>query len=540
VVGLTVAVAACFWIGATLGSRPNPRVLYESALEERASAEAALQAGELEPAGRLGRHAVEALDKLLGYWPLERRYKRERAKVRQLLGAIEARREEPGLADIEFKRAVDDWARLLAHDQTIVEDRRWMGECLYQLGTMYLDVGRWDEAEAVFRRGRALCASTPARAARDRRIDQQWVEFLNQHGLLLVKLGHWEEAAECRARAVGVQQMLVKSYSEQVEDRERLIALLITQAEGLTLAKERRAAEASLTEAIELAERLANQYPAEARHQDLVASSLVKRAELIQTEKARIKEACGLLLRARSIEQGVVDKLPRAAGYRARLATICCGLAGLNRDSGSLDEALAFYREELAHWSLLARDTPEPIRFQLRHGEVLHNLADLLRQLGRWQEALPFEQQAVERLSAVSRDDVRNPEYRRSLSDALWTLCALELDRHDYRAAARAVAGYRQVEQSGYEESLESARFLSQCAAQCAADPTISRTERDQLTRAYQDQAVESMKTAVAAGYSDDHDLKSSPVYTPLRGRDDFERLVRELILRAQYYGPKS
>ena len=40
------------------------------------------------------------------------------------------------------------------------------------------------------------------------------------------------------------------------------------------------------------------------------------------------------------------------------------------------------------------------------------------------------------------------------------------------------------------------------------------------------------MKTAVAAGFSDDRDLQSSPVYTPLRGRDDFERLVRELILR--------
>ena len=83
-----------------------------------------------------------------------------------------------------------------------------------------------------------------------------------------------------------------------------------------------------------------------------------------------------------------MDKLPAAAGYRAGLATICCGLAGLNRDSGSLEQALALYREEASHWSLLARDRPEPIRFQLRHGEVLHNLADLLRQLGRSQEAL--------------------------------------------------------------------------------------------------------------------------------------------------------
>ena len=71
----------------------------------------------------------------------------------------------------------------------------------------------------------------------------------------------------------------------------------------------------------------------------------------------------------------------------------------------------------------------------------------------------------------------------------------------------------------------------------CAADQSVSKSERDRLTLAYQQQAVESMKSAVEGGYHDERDLNTSPTYAPLRGRDDFADLVRGLTLRAQDYG---
>jgi tetratricopeptide (TPR) repeat protein len=539
VVGVAVAVIAGFWVGARLGSRPNPRVLFDRARQARESADAAYQAGELEAVERLGHEALESLDRLLRYWPGDRRYKRERAMVRHLRALRHVRLGETNRADFEFKRAIDDWSTLVAADQDNVDNRRRMGECLLVQGAVYQDVGRWDESEQTFRRGRELCESPQARAAGDRRIDEQRVDFLNLRALLLVKLGYLNHAVECCGSAVGAQKALVKTYGERVEDRQRLVALLMTQAEGFTQVNERPKAEAILAGATDVAERLAGDHPADARLADLTASTLVKRAELIHTDKARISEACELQRRACSIERSVVEKLPAAPEYRARLAMMCSGLAGLLRDQGSLEQAEAVYRDELAHWSRLARDGPLPIRFQHGHGDVLHNLADLLRERGRSQEALPLERQAVELLAAVYRDNVFNPECRRSFSYALSTLCALELDQHDYRSAARTIADYRQVEPNGFEEALEAARFLSRCAAQCAADPSTSKIEREPLARRFQDQAIESMKAAVAAGYRDDRDLKTSAVYAPLRGRDDFERIVRELSLRAEIYGRK-
>ena len=153
-------------------------------------------------------------------------------------------------------------------------------------------------------------------------------------------------------------------------------------------------------------------------------STLIRLADQMRATRARVPEACELLERARPIEQALVEKQPATAEYRARLAMICCGLAGLLRDQGSVDRAEDLYREELGHWTRLANDGPEPIRCQLRHGEVLHNLADVLRGRGRVDEAIELERDAIERLSAVYRQNVLDQDSRTSLSAAFSTLCA--------------------------------------------------------------------------------------------------------------------
>jgi tetratricopeptide (TPR) repeat protein len=538
--GLAAVTALGCWLAAHPPGRRDAHRLFETARQARRSAETAFAATELGPAAELSRQTLESLDELLSYWPHARPYQRERALAHHVLGLIQIQLDEPNLAEVEFKGAVNDWATLLGDDQRNVDDRRRMGESLYRLGLLYRDLGRWDEAESTFRRGKSLCEGPPARAAHDRQVDQQWVDFLNELGLVLVNLGRPAQAVESCGDAVNAQKTVVKAHGERVDDRERLITLLMIQADRFAAWFERGHAEASLIEATELAERLAALEAGEPRHQDLVASTLVKRADLMTSDPKRLGEACGLLERARSIERALVDLAPVVDDFRARLAIICGRLAAMRDDLGSRDQAEALYREQLDHWTRLARAGTEPVRFQLGRGEALHNLADLLRKRGRFDEALPLAVHAVEQLGRVYREDVLDPQSQRALSCAFWNLCALELDQRDYRAAAEAVAGLRQVEHSGYDEALESARFLSRCASLCANDRSISDSERDRLTRAYQDQAVESMQRAVTEGYRDDLDLEASSTYAPLRGRDDFERLVRELVMRARFYGRDS
>src|SRR5262249_5314545 len=122
-----------------------------------------------------------------------------------------------------------------------------------------------------------------------------------------------------------------------------------------------------------------------------------------------------------------------------------------------------------------------------------------------------------------------NPEYRTAISYAYWTLTAILLDRKDHRAAARTVADYLQIEPNGFEESAEAAGFLCRCAQLTNQDPTVPNSQRDSMARTYADQAMAALHTAVRYGFREAKHLKEDPIYDPIRSRDDFQRLVREI-----------
>jgi hypothetical protein len=124
---------------------------------------------------------------------------------------------------------------------------------------------------------------------------------------------------------------------------------------------------------------------------------------------------------------------------------------------------------------------------------------------------------------------VRDAGHRTAVSYAYWTLCALELDRGDYCAAGQAVGEYLRIEPNGFEEALESARFLCRCVRLSLADGSLGRAESESVARSYRDRAMEALLAAVRCGFRDANDLKKSRAYESLRGRDDFERLVREV-----------
>jgi hypothetical protein len=106
------------------------------------------------------------------------------------------------------------------------------------------------------------------------------------------------------------------------------------------------------------------------------------------------------------------------------------------------------------------------------------------------------------------------------------------LETNDARGAALAVSEYLTVEPSGYEEALESARFLCRSAELARENQSMPAAERDEFTRSCADRAINALQTAFHNGYRDVADLKRAPTYEPLRARSDFRLLLRELEAR--------
>jgi tetratricopeptide (TPR) repeat protein len=533
--GAALAAALLFGVFHVRGGDRQSR--FAAVRSVRAAADALVRANRLQEAEQTYWQTLVALDPLIARWPNERSFRHERVEVLDAIGVIQAARGQAVAAESTDQQVIVLWSMLVAEDPAGVDDRLRMAACIDRLGLMLREAGCWDEAEKVYLRGRRLCEVLPIIVSDNPRIRQQLAIVLEQLALLLLDMGRDAEALECYAGAVRAQTAVANSSTSGRAELAMLVSLLVEQSRALIARRRSPEAERALVEAVGLAERLRTTFPAESSYQDLAASALSELAEVIHADPARAPEARDFLNRALAIREKLVVQGPGESDTLANLAATCVSLANVYRDQKSTGEAETFYRKALSHYSRLTSDHPQVIAYRFGHGQALHRLADLLRERGRSQQALPIARESIERLSDVYAGNIRSSKYRAAISHAYWTLCALELDRQNHREAARAVREYLRIEPNGFEESLESARFLCRCAQLGREDQSTSATERDALARAYANQAMEALRTAGRDGFRDVHDLKAAPTYEPLRGRDDFQQLVRNLEARVEAVG---
>jgi len=519
-----------------LGQRPiDHRALERVAAAERERARQQLKTDKPEDAEDSGRRALEALDKLLALRPNDREFRRGQAEVLEIMAAAQAAQGRPDEAALAYRQAVPLWADLVAEQPHGIDDRLRMADCLDHYGLLLVDAGRWTEAEYVFARGQALCEKIPNALKSEPQIRRDLVLFLSRLARLTLDMGRRSDSLENFTKAASAQRTLADVPAGRPQDRESLVAILVDQAEALAELKCPVEAERSLAEARGITQRLMDSDPDEPRYQSLAASVFYRFALLIQAASSRVQEARDNFERAMAIQEKLVARPEGGRDYLHDLSATCGSLANLLCTEGLYSQAEALYRKELACRSTLVQEHPEDVSARFAHGRVVHNLADFLRERGRAKEALPLEHEAARELMGVYTTDFRNPEYRRAISYAYWTLCALALDLGDHRAAAKAIEEYQKVEPAGFEEHLESARFLCRCITLSHADHSMKQPEREVLARSYADRAVRALESAVRNGYNDQIDLESAACYEPLRGRDDFARLVREVEARSRF-----
>ncbi len=151
----------------------------------------------------------------------------------------------------------------------------------------------------------------------------------------------------------------------------------------------------------------------------------------------------------------------------------------------------------------------------------------MIRLRGQANEALLLDEQAVKLLGEVYRENLCDPLHRRAISHALWTLCSLRLECGDPRGTEVTVRDYLEIEPSGYEEAHEAARFLCRCIDLYKHDASLTFLERELQMRRCAEQATSALAIAIQNGFHDAAELATSADYGPLRGRVDFESLVR-------------
>ena len=334
------------------------------------------------------------------------------------------------------------------------------------------------------------CRTRVPDARPDERVDQELALIEDQRGLLFLRTGRWTPALQSFETAASIQDGLIQKSASSAESLDVMISILANQARAHSAIGDPHAALQKLAEARHLGERLIRANPSIARYQDLLATVVEREAREIGRDSQSAARASELLERAVAIRQALVAGSPTETAYLEKLAATCGALAESYRAGHSFEKALEYDRKALASHSQLHKEHPGVMAFRFGRGRSLHNLAELLRQRGQTAEALELAREAAPLLADGYRENVLDKDHRRAASYAYWTLCTLELARHDHRRAARAITLYQSIEPGGFEEPHESAGFLCRCINLARDDQKLSPSEKETLARDYADRAV--------------------------------------------------
>jgi serine/threonine-protein kinase len=407
------------------------------------------------------------------------------------------------------------------------------------LGVLLMDTGRPKEAEAAYRDALAiqkqLAADFPSRPEFRQGLAGNHINL----GNLLSDTGRPKEAEAAYADALAIQKQLAADFPSRPEFRWELATSQNNLGAVLHDTGRLKEAEASYADALAIRKQLAADFPTRPEFRQHLATSHKNLGNLLK-DTGRLQEAGAAYAAALALQKQLAADFPSHPKFRQMLANSHNSLGNLLSDTGRPKEAEAAYADALALQKQLAADFPQVPDYRNALAGTLVNravLANRRRDFGASRrelaEALPHHQAA---LQASPRDPTNRQFYRNHLL-ALIVSCAGLQDR---AAAVRAAETLRDLGWDPAGNAYDAACGLALCIPLVEKDPQADAGRRHQQAQFYGDQALAMLRTAVAKGYQDAAHMRKDKDLDPLRGRDDFQKLLAELEKGAPKEKPKG
>jgi serine/threonine-protein kinase len=405
-------------------------------------------------------------------------------------------------------------------------------------------------------------------------------------GELTAKIGSQGEALEALRR--GLELRLALAGEEGASDSSKLEAgwSLIAVGDVQEATGDLAGALASYQQARDLLEPLARTKPDEAAYRAAEAKCLHGIAR-VQYHTGHAAESLASHEQARAIRQGLVDAHPGVTQFQSDLAATYHDIGAIHRASGRAAEALASYQRARAISQKLADANPSVTRFQGDLAQSYNDIGYVEQEAGHLAEALASLQRAraiLQRLAdanpAVTQfegdlaqshqvigsiqdqtghhaEAVASYERARAilqkLADANPTLILFQSRlamSHAYVGLARQRAGRPSEAAGEFRRAIAIMERLSDLqpdgynlynlACFRSLLSGIGAQPGSRLTPAEVDrlgeQAVETLRRAVAAGLRDVAFMRRDTDLDPLRSRPDFQLLLMDLAFPEEPY----
>jgi len=306
----------------------------------------------------------------------------------------------------------------------------------------------------------------------------------------------------------------------------------------LEAAKGLKEAEALWREAVALHEQLQAEFPGlpVSEYGEDLAREYTVLGNLLFKSSGRFQEGIKEYDRALALQQKLAAGFPAVTSYQRSLAFIYNNL-GLRFWEKRSDKAEKALREALTIREQLARQFPDVPEYQSELAATLNNLAlprivqgESSDQRPPLLEARELLQQAVRHRGIALKSNPANPTYRNFLANHYLNLTDTLILLGDHEEAAKAAEARPPILMGGWQRHHQAARFLARCVALAEKDPKLPEGQRKEVAQLYAERAVGQLRQAVGNGFNDAKTLKADSAFMPLKGRDDFEQLVKELL----------
>jgi tetratricopeptide (TPR) repeat protein len=366
----------------------------------------------------------------------------------------------------------------------------------------------WEEEKSHFRRG--LAASH------------------NKLGSLLMNTGRLKEAEEAYREALALRKQLAADFPIVTGDRRNLASSHYDLGTLLMNTGRLKEAETAYREVLVLRKQSMADFPTVPEYRADLASSDSNLGNLLK-DTGRLQEAEETYREALVLRKELAADFPAVPEYRQELASSHYDLGILRRSLGQRGEAEAAFHDALKIQTQLAKDLPKVPDYQNELAETLVNLASLARnnkELGRARQLL---EQALSHHRAALKANDRNPKYRASFRENCQVLVQTLLELGDHTAAADAADQLVQAAVDPAGGVYAAACFLARCVPLAEGDSKLTASQRQERAQAYANRAVATLRQAVQNGYKDAAHMKTDTDLDPLRSREDFQKLVKEL-----------
>jgi tetratricopeptide (TPR) repeat protein len=340
---------------------------------------------------------------------------------------------------------------------------------------------------------------------------------------LLSLTGRAEQTDKYFQAAAPKLERLSAKYPADLGYAERAAELYFWRGQRLQSAGQLAEAEAAYKRSVEAMTRLAATGPPRVDTAYKLGDALQSHCQMV--EKSNPDAAEGAYGEAIASLEEFAKKFPQPPAYRQGAGRLRIGLALWLAERKRPEAA-----EEVSR--VAAKDYAD-VTVKFPFGRAVHDEACracfLVGYLSQARGAADEARSFFERGAGYHRTAGKPYPNRPADATHFSGLAGLQMRFKDHAGAARTADELAATDPNSGAVQYDAACLVSLCVPVAVADERLPEPRRQQVMRTYSDRSMELLRAAAAKGFRDAAHMKKDADLDPIRGRDDFRKLIDDL-----------